>query len=231
MRYRVAVEDIEPGHWVAWVLDLPGCYSNGPTDEAAVAAAPGAIAAYYRWMRRHDPTSPEAPDGIDVEVVERFTAHPAAGQPDYLVNALFDDDRRLLDHGDVAVAARLLEWAEADLDDVLDCVPPELLTDAGTQRSDVAGIVMHIVTAENWYFGMLGLDLDRRSAPAEPRLWLAAVQANTRAQLPHLIGDGQVVTFSGETWTARKVLRRALWHTRDHTQHIAQLLPAGGRVF
>lgn len=227
MRYRVAVEDIEPGHWVAWVLDLPGCYGDGPTDEAAVAVAPDAIAAYFRWLHRHDPTLPEALEPIAVEVAERFTAHPAAGQPDYLVNALFDDDRRLLGYWDVVVAARLLNWAVADLDNVLACVPPELLIGAGTRRSDIAGIVMHLATAENWYFGMLGLNLDRQNAPAAPRLWLAAVQANTRAQLPRLIGDGRVVALSGEAWTARKVLRRTLWHTRDHTQHIARLLPAG----
>lgn len=231
MRYRVAVEDIELGHWVAWVLDLPGCYGDGPTDEAAIAAAPDAIASYYQWLHRHDPALPEALEPIAVEVAERFTAHPATDQPDYLVNAFFDHDRRVLSYWDVAVAARLLEWAVADLDDVLTCVPPELLKGAGTRRSDVAAIVMHIATAENWYFGMMGLDLDRQNAPAAPRLWLAAVQANTRTQLPRLIGDERVVTFSGETWTARKVLRRTLWHTRDHTRHIARLLPMSGRVF
>jgi predicted RNase H-like HicB family nuclease len=230
MRYRLAVEDIEPGHWVAWILDLPGCYGDGLTEEAAIAAAPAAIAAYYRWVHHHDPSLPEAPETIDVVIAERFTAHPAANHPDYLVNAFFDDDNRRLDYWEVAVAARLLSWAVADLDEVLACVPPEWLSGAGVQRSDVAAIVMHIATAENWYFGMLGFDLDRQNSPAEPRLWLAAVQANTRAQLPRLVGDGRVATFNGEKWAARKVLRRALWHTRDHTQHIAQLLPVGGRI-
>jgi hypothetical protein len=32
-----------------------------------------------------------------------------------------------------------------------------------------------------------------------------------------------VATLSGETWSARKVLRRAMWHERDHTQHIRKL--------
>jgi hypothetical protein len=31
------------------------------------------------------------------------------------------------------------------------------------------------------------------------------------------------VTLAGETWSARKVLRRSLWHRRDHTAHIAKL--------
>ncbi len=28
MRHRIAVEEMEPNHWIAWVLELPGCYSN-----------------------------------------------------------------------------------------------------------------------------------------------------------------------------------------------------------
>jgi hypothetical protein len=28
MPYRVAVEDIEPQHWVAWVVDVPGCFAT-----------------------------------------------------------------------------------------------------------------------------------------------------------------------------------------------------------
>jgi hypothetical protein len=28
MRIRIAVEDIEPNHWIAWAFDLPACYSS-----------------------------------------------------------------------------------------------------------------------------------------------------------------------------------------------------------
>lgn len=35
MRIRLAVEDIEPNHWVAWALDLPACYSSTATASAA----------------------------------------------------------------------------------------------------------------------------------------------------------------------------------------------------
>jgi hypothetical protein len=32
-----------------------------------------------------------------------------------------------------------------------------------------------------------------------------------------------VLAMGGETWSARKVLRRALWHERDHAQHLQRL--------
>jgi hypothetical protein len=39
--------------------------------------------------------------------------------------------------------------------------------------------------------------------------------------LPKLVGDERIVTRVSEPWSARKILRRALWHERDHTQQIA----------
>jgi len=41
--------------------------------------------------------------------------------------------------------------------------------------------------------------------------------------LTALSGQTGVVALAGEVWSARKVLRRSLWHERDHTQHILQL--------
>jgi hypothetical protein len=34
----------------------------------------------------------------------------------------------------------------------------------------------------------------------------------------------KVVGVEGEMWSPRKVLRRAVWHERDHTEHIRKLL-------
>ncbi len=40
MNYRIAVEDMEPDHWIAWVLDLPGCYSSAKTSSKAISQVP-----------------------------------------------------------------------------------------------------------------------------------------------------------------------------------------------
>jgi hypothetical protein len=33
-----------------------------------------------------------------------------------------------------------------------------------------------------------------------------------------------MLEVDGETWSARKVVRRALWHIRDHHFHIERLM-------
>jgi len=44
--------------------------------------------------------------------------------------------------------------------------------------------------------------------------------------LPYFIGDERLVENNGELWTPRKIIRRALWHERDHANHIRQLMAA-----
>ena len=53
---------------------------------------------------------------------------------------------------------------------------------------------------------------------------LQKVRALLNATLPKLEGVVKAVGVDGEFWSPRKVLRRALWHERDHTEHIKKLL-------
>ena len=91
----------------------------------------------------------------------------------------------------------------------------------------VQGIFDHIARAENWYWDHFNLGLAWSSLPDNPFERLTAVRKNTRARLTEVIGNAQILdSDGGERWSVRKIVRRTLWHERDHTQHIAQLLTA-----
>jgi len=227
MRCRLAVEDIEPNHWVAWALDLPACFSSARTEAEALARAPQCIAMYFSWLTNHDSSLPAISGPFEIESVEIFRSFVSEEDPEYLVNAFFEDDRRLLSYWDIEVALRLLLWTRRDLSNVLQRAMQEHLSRpiAGEIGGSISGILKHIAGAENWYLEQLGLGIGQAQLPADPLLMLEAVRANTRAQLPKLVGDERVVRGEGgELWSARKVIRRALWHERDHTQHIKRLL-------
>jgi predicted RNase H-like HicB family nuclease len=221
MIYRVAVEDIEPDHWVGWVLDLPGCFSAASSEAEAITQAPAAIDAYYAWLARHDTALPVAAGPAEVRVAEIFYAFSRPDEPDYLVNAFFADDRRPLSYWEVAGGLRLLAWTRQELEQVIRQATPEQL--AGS----AGGLLNHISTAENWYFSRLGLALDRERLPAGPVERLVAVRDNSRSQLGQLTGDERVTQLKGEQWSARKVLRRTLWHEQDHTRQLRRLLAPG----
>jgi uncharacterized damage-inducible protein DinB len=227
MRYRVGVEDIEPNHYVAFVFNLPGCFNSAGTEAEAVNTVPEQIMAYYDWIIQHDPSLVVPTPSFSVEVAETFQALPSPSDPDYLVNAFFADDQRPLGYWDVVTAQRLLEWSRKDLFDIVQTIPSaQLHQPIPTEvRGSVAGILEHIAGAENWYLSHFELALDRTVLPNDPLERLMAVREHSHRQL---MGDEHVHEDNGEQWSARKLVRRMLWHERDHTRHIKQICAAEG---
>jgi predicted RNase H-like HicB family nuclease/uncharacterized damage-inducible protein DinB len=227
MRVRLAVEDLEPNHWIAWAFDLPGCFSSAATAAEAVAYAPQRITEYFSWLSNQDSSLPIVNETIEVEIVETFHSFASREDPEYVVNAFFEDDRRPLGYLDVEVASRLLDWTRQDLQGVIRLSTQDQIVKniSGEVHGSIAGILNHIAVAENWYCDQLGFGLQREQLPGDPLERIKVVRANTREQLTKLISDERVTENNGELWSARKVVRRTLWHERDHTQHIAHLLP------
>lgn len=228
IRYRCAVEDIEPQHWIVWMLDLPACFSSARTEKGALERAPDRIAQYYSWITDHDPSMSVPDRPLEIDVVETFHSFPCPEDSDYLVNAFFEDDRRPLTVWDVDVALRLFNWTRQDLHSVLGSARPDqlLATIDNEVHKLILGIVGHIAHAENWYFNHLDLGLEPSELPEDLLERLEAVRENTRSQLVELIGVDTIEENCGEHWSPRKVIRRALWHERDHTQHITKRLSA-----
>jgi uncharacterized damage-inducible protein DinB len=226
MHIRLAVEDIEPNHWIAWALDLPACFSSAATATDAVAFAPKKIAGYFSWLSSHIDLLPTINEPIEVEVVETFYSFVSSEDPDYVVNAFFEDDRYPLGYWDIENALRLLNWTRQDLLGVIQSTTQHQLARAisGEVHGSIAGILNHIAVAENWYFDQLDGGLEQELLPDDPLERLALVRANTREQLARLIGDKRITKNCDELWSSRKIVRRTLWHERDHTRQITQLL-------
>jgi len=222
MRYQLGVEDMEPGHWIAWVFALPGCFASASSQDEAVADAPAEIGAYFAWLRAHEEPVPGARETIETEVVSVF--HSFTSEDDYLVNAFFEADRSPLTPLDVARALDLLSYSRQDLLNLFEHSSPDRLAHPipGEVFDSITGILMHIAQAERWYFHNIGLE--QAPLPGDPLAALDLVRAQTRAWLPELIGDQRIHEWKQEQWSARKVLRRTLWHERDHTKHIRKLL-------
>jgi hypothetical protein len=195
-------------------------------QSSAIAHAPQKIAEYFAWLKGNADTLPAIHEPIEVEVVEIFHSFTAADDPDYIVNAFFEDDRRELGYWDVEIALRLLDWTRRDLLEVIRALTSVQLTQilAGEVRGSIAGILEHVASAENWYFHQIGYSVPQVQLPNDPLEKLEAIRANTRSQAPRLIGDDRIHKNHDELWSGRKILRRTLWHERDHTAHILKLI-------
>lgn len=222
--YRLGVEDIEPSHWVAWVFELPGCYSKARNREDAIAKAPLRIAQYFEWLSSHDYKAPRVAEPIEVEVSESFNSFISEG--DYIVNAFFKDDRRLLSHDEIEHALRLLEYTRSDLLHVIQRMSSDRLDKPirGEVQGSIRGILNHVAWTEWWYFDRLNLAFKEEQMPDDIMSMLEKVRVHTRRRLPQLAGNTTITERIGEQWSARKIVRRTLWHERAHTQQIIRYL-------
>jgi hypothetical protein len=229
--YHIGLEEVEPNHWAAFVFELPGCFSSGLNQTEALAGVRDAVEAYQWWIFRGRDTDlgalvRDSAQEATMEVVEEIATHPSSEDPDYLVNAFFGDDARPLSLRDIQNGTRLLEYTRKDLLAAVEGLSREGLNKdiPGERFGSIAGILRHVAGAEKWYCSRLDLVEAGLTLPDDPFKALEASRANTILQLPELAGNGQITERVGEQWSARKILRRALWHERDHTEHIRKLI-------
>jgi hypothetical protein len=219
----MAVEQIEPNHWVVWGLDLPGFYCRARTQEEAAALAPTELSRYFAWLRNHGYRNLPKQVRVEIEIVESFHSYVSDGM--YIVNSFFEDDLRPLEEQEVEFSLWLLDRTREDLIASLDQIPEEkkVIAVPNEVHVSITGILEHVAWTEWWTFERLDLASPRDQMPTDPYELLDAVRAQTKSRLPELVGKELVIEKQKERWSPRKILRRTLWHERDHTHHITKL--------
>ncbi len=235
MLIRIGLENNIEGRSLAWALDLPGCFAYGADGAEALLKVPQAVLQYADWIAAHTDASWLANLGdFDVRLVETWDCYSIddnfdevpAGRDVNEINAWFRQDWKPLAEADVQRGLLLLDWSRADLLASVAGLTPEQL-DAGWpgERWSINGILNHVGGAEWWYLDRLDLaGIPREQVSRVPTERLAMVRARFKEVLPTLVGAKLVRGKSGEFWSPRKVLRRAVWHERDHVNHIQKLL-------
>ncbi|HSK87804.1 MAG TPA: DinB family protein, partial [Anaerolineales bacterium] len=149
------------------------------------------------------------------------------GKDTFMVESFFLNDWKPLVPHELERALKLLAWSRADLLDLVKGLSPAKLAEIyPDERWPIDGILRHIGGAEWWYQDQLGYALreDEEEDPEDPFKRMTVVREHFTSLLPKLDGVNKVVGIAGELWSPRKMLRRAVWHERDHTEHIRKLL-------
>ncbi|MCC6772743.1 MAG: hypothetical protein IT360_16250, partial [Gemmatimonadaceae bacterium] len=204
------VEQIED-RWIGHVTGWPGIYVDAGSRDALLAAAPATVAARFAWLREGGESPPSGPFEFTVNEV-----HAAWSTADgYEVNAFFAADRQPLSPDECATAIHRLGCYRDAL--LAACGPAQDASSAIRER------VFHVADAENWYLESLDAGDARLLDDADPFGSLERVRDLLVRTLPALAGDDRIAVRRGEVWSARKVVRRALWHERHHAEHIQRL--------
>jgi hypothetical protein len=228
--FRIGLENNTEGRSQAWVLGHPGCFSYGVDGAAALEAVPRAIHDYRAWITAHTSDSWLLGSDTEYRLEETWECYSINEEFElvrdgYEVNAWFRHDWIPLNEEDIQYGRLLLSWGREQLLKMVDQLSAEILERTyPKERWSIAGILKHIGGAEWWYLDRFGLAFPRDEVPEHPLERLDKVRERLVEILPGLAGSKQVVGVSGEFWSPRKLLRRAVWHEYDHIMHIHKLL-------
>ena len=234
MIFQVGIENNYEGRTIAWALEHPGCFAYGIKGEAAVTNLEGALNKYSGWILRHEPTAWLSFAEHDIEIVVNGIwdvyfinddLDKTTEADGYSVESFFPYDWKPLTTIEINRTLDMLAWSRNDLLKPVHALNEVILNQTYPgERWSINGILGHIGGAEWWYMERLGLAFPRVDLPEEPLARLENVRKHFNAALFKMEGVKQVVGVDGEFWSPRKLLRRALWHERDHTEHILKLL-------
>ena len=230
MLIRIGMEEDPATRYTAWALDFPGCFAYGADEGEALLSMPRRLLEFDYWVRLHTNKPWYCLDGLDFHVDETFivTRVDHKGE-EYEINAFFLDDLRPLTSEELEQVGQVFTWQHQELLAGVEFAEPSALTEVQPgQRWSILGILGHLARAEAWYLQNLGLDIDFTVPAGDDHL--AAIEYSyqlVRQYLPTLVGSTQITSYAQEKWSARKFVRRLLWHRRDHIDHIRQLLGVG----
>jgi hypothetical protein len=234
MIFQVGIENNNEGRSIAWALEHPGCFAYGMNGKAAVTNLEGALNKYAGWILRHGRNTWLNFTESDIEIVINGTwdiyfvnddLDKASEGDGYSVESFFPYDWKPLTVLEIKHTLNMLAWSREDLLKTVHGLSEEKLNQTyPAERWSINGILGHVGGAEWWYLERLGLAFPRAEVPEEPLARLEKVRKHFNAVLFKLEGVKQVVGVDGEFWSPRKVLRRALWHERDHVDHINKLV-------
>jgi hypothetical protein len=229
MSVKVGLENGVEGRSLAWGIEYPGLFAYGQTGAEALDNLPTAIQEYKIWVASHDPQPWPSIADTPTELVETFQVFIIDEQFElatdgYEVNAWFLHDWKPLLPEEIERGLELLDWSRQDLLETVRGLNEQAMdTKQAGERWSIRGILRHVGGAEWWYLDRLGLATPREDVPEEPFERLEKIRADLIRVLPGMAGSNLVVGVDGEFWSPRKLLRRAVWHERDHTAHIQKL--------
>jgi predicted RNase H-like HicB family nuclease len=218
MLFHALVEEW-PGESMVFFRELPGCFATASTTEAAIQAAPAAIAQYFRWLKANELSLVEGEvEPITVVLSERLNSQDEHTGP------LFEADRLEPTEEEIENALNVAATARALIIEIIAAVPEQSLRQATTPTGwSLQQHLQHILETESWYISRLQTQPDLLASSdtltADEMAMKVFENAMDNELLLHSLTPAQyteVFHHDNEAWTAAKVLRRQAEHLYEH---------------
>ena len=230
----------DEGRVEAWIATRPGCVVFAPGEARALRQIPAAAAEYDAWVSRwgldgiwNMPSvqQPLRERQTGVWVLERVPVDEPVVQGNTAAFFRWDEERPGDD--EIEATLRLLAASRQELLGTLRrCLPDRLSVRPGGGQRTVEDIVRHVATVEWWYMSRIVLFPRPRDGeyPEDLEGLLAWTRHRVADRLRRLSDEERSRVSvpdpeSGERWSARKVLRRLIYHELYHLRQLRRALP------
>ncbi len=222
---------------LAHLLDYPGVCGQGLDAQQALEDVPNALNRFSLWLKRH---------GQRMRTGETHSGWLRRTQPVYeigeimacryrdkqLVGPLFAPEAQHLDRATLEQGLIWLDFAQDDILYWIDSSNREkLFQKVGTEPGERTAneILTHIAEMDSWMTSRLYDDPADAPDYAFLRGHARSHISTTHGGMTGRLGElntaqlGKVWAHDGEYWSARKVLRRAIFHRLDHLEQLLRL--------
>jgi len=222
---QIGLENKVEGRTLAWALDYPGVFTYGADDAEALLRMPREMLRFESWLNLRTDHPWVQLEGLDMHIDETFEVFPVDDEGEiYEVNAFFRSDLLPLSAEEIQRALQIYNWQREELLAGVETLPKDLLIrQFEGQRWTIEGILEHIARVERWYFSRLGFEISLPDDCSDPLQLLTLSAEGVRRSLPEIVEWNQIFEHQQEKWSTRKLIRRLLWHQRDHIDHIRDL--------
>jgi|GEM_PF-382599 len=224
LQVRVGLERSPESRSLGWALNFPGAFAYGKNDAEALEKLRESLIIFEHWIGQHSDKNwlqltefkLQVEESVDTFVPNEYNT----------VTSFFEDDRRPLETVEIERVLQIHRWQRQDLLAGVKNLRPEMMTRMlPGERWNINGILNHIGRTEVLYLSFLELPLPTAELLVHnPFKILEFSYALVQKTLPSLAGNTAVLDQDGELWSARKLVRRLLWHQRDHIEHIQQIV-------
>ena len=198
---------------ILYAEDFPGAFTRGETLETAKQKMPGEITSYLRWQ------GGAQLDAAEVEIVQEKASELQIRDADS--DVLFDAEAATLTWEEYKALRDLTLRSAADFQKLYDSIPdkdasclPLRQSFYGPVPRTAEAMYVHTRSVNAYYFAEIGVEADNEGSIAECR----KRGFEKLEQLPGFLEKEPEEGSYGEWWSARKVLRRFLWHDRIHAR-------------
>lgn len=216
----IAIETNGKG-FLGWIVELPGAFVRGGTEEEALAKVDIEVKSYLRWLElKHEHCSV-------ANIVQRHPCSLMVEDADSEI--LLEEDRSIISPVEFESLAKIAVYSaktfltlyrEAKFKDWIDEARVRSTFYSKAPKT-IREIFNHVKRTQYYYLSRTGMNFDERE---ENFMKIRRFCLEKIKQLFIQYGNSQLFDIDNEKWTLKKILRRFVWHDRIHGKAIVRIL-------